>query len=481
MRTIARWRRAALGGAMGLVLAVPAGAQQEQPPPPPPPLAPQAQEQVGQPQEQAAQPQEKVAAPQQAPKKPRQKAGQQRPAQPPRENAPIVTEQSPRPPPDANIKPVPGTPEEYTIVKGDTLWDLSQKFLSNPWYWPKIWSLNPSIENPHWIYPGNKLRIVPGEAGEQAPAQVQEETEMGVDAMAANAPEEPEPGASPDTLVSPPSSPDLDVVSKNSREGRASQNSVSVSGKLAFSPPPVITVRTSGLVTPEEMRDSGALEASFEEKQMLATYDTAYARFADEVPAKPGEKLLIFRPAGTIVDPVSHRTLGRQTKTVGVAKVLSIQGTQATVQIERTFEEVERGDRVRPWIAQEKRIAPRPNTADVVGRIVQAVNPGLTTYGEANEVFIDRGSADGVQDGNTFAVVRQGDGLSNAFVTQSYTAGEQGRRSAKADVPEENVGLLLVVDTREHLSTAVVVKSVRELQAGDMVEMRASGAGGGAQ
>jgi hypothetical protein len=163
-----------------------------------------------------------------------------------------------------------------------------------------------------------------------------------------------------------------------------------------------------------------------------------------------------------------------------VVKVLSIQGTQATVQIERTFEEIERGDLVRPWAPQDKRITPRPNTADVVGRIVRAVNPTLTTYGEVNEVFIDRGSADGVEEGNTFAVIRQGDGLSNAMVTGSYTAGHQGEISNKAEVPEENVGLLLVVDSREHLSTAVVVKSIRELEPGDYVEMRSSGGGGGA-
>src|SRR3954471_24806671 len=95
----------------------------------------------------------------------------------PPENAPVVTEQSPRPPPDANLQPVPGAPEEYVIQKGDTLWDLSQKFLNNPWYWPKIWSLNPSIENPHWIYPGNKLRLMPGEGG--APTQVQAPPEPG--------------------------------------------------------------------------------------------------------------------------------------------------------------------------------------------------------------------------------------------------------------------------------------------------------------
>ena len=460
-RTIARWRRGAgWGGALTLALAVQVRAQQNQPPPPVPPQAMDPQQQVS-PRPAARRP-HTLTVPTQRP-----------------ENAPI-TEQSPRPPPDANIQPVPGTPDEYTIVKGDTLWDLSQKFLSNPWYWPKIWSLNPSIENPHWIYPGNKLRIVPGDGGAQAPAQVQAE-EPGIDAEALNAPEETPPGASWETSVTTSDTPDLEVVKKNSRETRAALNSVSVSGKLAFSPPPVLSVRTSGLVTPEEMRDAGTLEASFEEKQMLSTYDTGYARFRHDVPARVGDKLLIFRPEGPIVHPISNRTLARQTKTVGVVRVISIQGTQATVQIERTFEEVERGDLVRPWIAQEKRIAPRANGADVVGRIVQNVNPGLTTYGEYQEVFIDRGVEDGVEEGNTFAVLRQGDGLNNAFVTKSYTGGKQGARAAKVAVPEESVGLLLVVDARDHLSTAVVIKSIRELQAGDLVEMRGSGSGGGVQ
>jgi len=449
-----------LGGVLALALAVPVRAQQDVPPPPPVQIAPQEQPPKADPKPRGQRPENALM--------PVAELGESTPAAPE------------RPAPDGSVKPVAGAPEEYTIQKGDTLWDLSQKFLSNPWYWPKIWSLNPSIENPHWIYPGNKLRLVPGEGGAQAPAQVAEQ-EPGIDATALNsAPDEPAPGASPDTSVTLSDAPDLAVVnSRDNRENRAALNAVSVSGKLAFSPPHALSVRASGLVSPEEMRDAGTLEASFEEKQMLSTYDTAYARFRGEVPAKPGDRLLIFRPEGPIVDPVSHRTLARQTTTVGVVKVLSLQGTQATVQIERTFAEIERGDLVRPWDAQDKRIAPRPNAADVDGKIVQAVNPTLTTYGESHEVFIDRGAADGVEEGNTFAVVRQGDGLSNAMVTQSYTAGVTGARASSADVPEENVGLLLVVDTREHLSTAVVIKSVRELQPGDLVQMRATGSGGG--
>src|SRR5712664_4178274 len=465
-RTIGRLRRAASVGLLAVTLAAPGRAEQDQPPPP---VAPQA----GQPPSAASRVKERVG--QLLPVALDEDAV---PTKKPPENAPVVTEQSPRPAPASDIKPVAGAPDEYTIQKGDTLWDLSQKFLNNPWYWPKILSLNPAIENPHWIYPGNKLRIVPGEGGAQAPAQVQAEQEAGIDATAMNAPDD-SLGAS-DTSVSLPATPDLEVVGRDSRESRAALSTVSVSGKLAFSPPAVLSVRSSGLVSPEEMRAAGTLEASFEEKEMLSTYDTAYARFRREVPAKPGDKMLIFRPEVSIVHPISHRTLARQTKTVAVVKVLSIQGTQATMQIERVFEEVGRGDLVRPWAAHDKRVAPRPNGVDVVGRIVQAVNPSLTEFGEANEVFIDRGSADGVEEGNTFAVVRQGDGLSNAMVVGSYTAGKQGALSQKAEVPEENVGLLLVVDTREHISTAVVVKSIRELQAGDFVEMRAAGSGGGA-
>jgi hypothetical protein len=77
-------------------------------------------------------------------------------------------------------------PDTYTVRPGDTLWDLSGRFLNNPWYWPKIWSYNPDITNPHWIYPGNVLKFYPG--AEEAPAQVEP-------VAAGEAEAEPEPEA----------------------------------------------------------------------------------------------------------------------------------------------------------------------------------------------------------------------------------------------------------------------------------------------
>ena len=144
----------------------------------------------------------------------------------------------------------PDTPEIYVIVKGDTLWDLSQKFLNNPWYWPKIWSLNAYIENPHWIYPGNKLKIIPGQGGPQAPAQVEQAPEPMNE-------ERPQSEIANQVDTTPPEAADLAVVRQGSREFDQSSSSVSISGKLAFKPPAVLSWRDSGLVSPEEMRLAG--------------------------------------------------------------------------------------------------------------------------------------------------------------------------------------------------------------------------------
>ncbi len=59
---------------------------------------------------------------------------------------------------DVSVRP--DHPDEYVVVKGDTLWDISGKFLEQPWQWPAIWHANPQIENPHLIYPGDRISLV---------------------------------------------------------------------------------------------------------------------------------------------------------------------------------------------------------------------------------------------------------------------------------------------------------------------------------
>jgi hypothetical protein len=361
-----------------------------------------------------------------------------------------------------------GEPQIYVIRKGDTLWDLSQKFLSNPWYWPRIWSLNPSIENPHWIYPGNRLKVTPGQGG--APAQVE------VTAQAGPPGEAPRPADEEPLPATPPSGPaDFGVAGKDATETEASYRAVSASGRLSFTPPKSMNTRVSGLISAEELDEAGVIDGSFEEKQLLATYDTAYVRFPREPGMKAGDRLVIFRPEGNIIDPTNHRKLAAKVRTLGVAHVVGVNEDSLTVQIESTLEEIARGDLVRPWIEQKKRVAPKPNRTAVEGVIIASTTSDLVTLGEAHEVYINRGSKDGVEEGNTFTVVQRGDGLGTiggGFT--SYTGGA-GQMS---NAPEETVGLLIVLDVKDHVSTAVVVKSIRELEPGQRVAMRTDGAPG---
>jgi hypothetical protein len=128
-----------------------------------------------------------------------------------------------------------------------------------------------------------------------------------------------------------------------------------------------------------------------------------------------------------------------------------------------------------------KRLAPRPNSRSVDGVIIGAMNDTITTMGESQEVFIDKGKNDGVEDGNTFYVVRKGDGLTlvNRNISGGgETAGEAGEKANKVNAPDENVAMLMVIEARDTVSSAMVIRSIREVEAGERVEMRPGGSGG---
>ena len=368
----------------------------------------------------------------------------------------------------------PGETETYTVQKGDTLWDLSNKFLNNPWYWPKIWSLNPGIENPHWIYPGAPLKIKTGPGGARAGVAQVEDGKPADGAAADSMAREGDGEAAPSIAPKPKNdAPDLAVSPHGKSE--FANNGVSVSGRLAFQPPNALRIKPAGIISSEELASAGSIDGSFEEREMLAPHDTAYVKFKGSTQPAVGARYALFRKEGTVMNPNTHQPAGERIKILGEVKVISVRGQNATIYLLDATEEIVRGDLIATWTnTDQKSVEVKPNTKSVEATILSSDNDDLSSLGEYHQVYIDKGRADGVEVGNTLSVHRRGDGMGGFGGPSDYGNVPQGP-GAMAD---ETVGLLVVIDAKEHVSTALVLKSIRELRPGEMATMKPSGSAG---
>ena len=326
----------------------------------------------------------------------------------------------------------------HTVVKGDTLWDLSEKYLGSPWYWPKVWSYNPQIDNPHWIYPGNLIRFNPmGEAGmgEEMPAQITVEQ-----------PESEEAGGGEDRYY-------LDDELVTVSEGKTI-------GLMPYKEG--VRVRQESFISPQEFKAAGTLESAFSEKKMLSLYDRVYLRFDDPLAVRLGEVYSVFREADEIVHPVSGESYGHRVDIVGTVRVIALHAELITGIVESAADEILRSDLVAPLGDFDRKLIHRANEREVRGIVLAAQNPLLPLFGEHHVVFIDKGKADGVQEGNSFEVIRRGDPARDAGGAIPEEMGQ----------PEESVGQIVVFDVKENASAGIVVRSLRELSVGDEVLMR---------
>ncbi len=306
-------------------------------------------------------------------------------------------------------------PETYVVRPGDTLWNLSQRFLNNPWYWPRIWSYNQQLDNPNWIYPGSQIRFYPGS-----------------DVPIAPPPDEDEP--------------DFEDLVGGGFEGDGVADRFRDLGSDRR--------RREFFVPTEQLNDAGQVLNSPEEKQFLATGDRTYIKLKKQ--NKPGDVLQIFRPSRELRHPVTGANLGRVVEMIGEVRVDVLSKEQALGTLIASWDTVERGDYIAELPIDTDVIKATENTKNVKGYVVDAGKTVLSYLGENYIVILDKGSADGVQVGNDFVVVRAGD---------PYTKEYSG-------LADEDIGEVLIVETSKNVSTGVLINASREIVPGDRAEMR---------
>jgi hypothetical protein len=338
-----------------------------------------------------------------------------------------------RPPPDEEADendaeaspagPSDQAPDRYTVQKGDTLWGICDAYFHDPWRWPKVWALNPDVTNPHWIFPGQTIRI--GGITQSAP---------GSDTAAPAAVARP---ASELTRVAPP-------------PPRAQGNG---------------SLREVGFVDTEELAFAGTISGSREEKIMLATGDQTYVEFDKDKVPRLGQRYTVYQvdSAHPVKDPEAGKVLGYLVRIFGDVTIEGVTDrTIATGTLRDVVQPVERGFRVGPLFRQFKTVKPRPSTTSGSARVVAAVQPNLL-IAEGMFVVLNRGRHQGVEAGNRLRIMRQGDGYRPVMETWETNDDR---------FPADAVAEVIAVDVREDSSIAWVLAGNRPIRIGDIADLK---------
>ncbi|RJO72606.1 MAG: LysM peptidoglycan-binding domain-containing protein [Myxococcales bacterium] len=333
--------------------------------------------------------------------------------------------------------------EQYVVQSGDTLWDISGRILGNPWYWQKVWAMNPQIENPHWIYPGNIIYFQPA----------------GMRGAMVSAPGEEAPqgeSAGQDELGSVPEIIDEGSWGKVAEGGRYQLQQYLTdisSSKYNF-----FNFRRDGFIAKNELKASGHIANSPEDVFLLTEQDRIYIEPEDQTTFSIGQTYQIFRHEGEVEHPATGEDLGYRVRVLGQCVVKRVTNKVVTAQITQNYDAIERGDLVRPWKSPVKDIRPTRNKVNLRGYVVDLMEDhGLLA--EHLVVYLDKGISQGVEEGNRMFVIRRGDptGWDDGFDTD--------------DMPYEKIGELIVLSAGSNTSTALVTRSLLDLRIGDEVVM----------
>ncbi len=315
----------------------------------------------------------------------------------------------------------PDHPDRYVVKKGDTLWDISQVFLQDPWRWPEIWQVNPQIENPHLIYPGDVIALVFGPDGKPQLQLLRGRQTVKL---------EPKVRATPLREAIPPIP--MDAIAQFLNDSRA-------------------------VLTPEELENAPYIVESQDSHLIAGTGDRIYVR---SIPDRNSTRYNVYRPGVAYKRPGSETVLGYEALYVGDA-TLERTGDPATLELTSTVRETLIGDRLLP-VAEEtiqQSFFPHSPAKQVDGSILKVVD-GVSQIGQYQVVVIDLGSDDGMEQGNVLAVYKRGENIRDVVTKE---------RDQRVKLPDERSGLIMVFRPFERVSYALVMNATRAMHINDAV------------
>lgn len=340
----------------------------------------------------------------------------------------------------------PSAPDRYTVVRGDTLWGISERFTDSPWRWPELWDFNrEQIKNPHLIYPGDII-VLDRALGRLSIARTE------VPAAPSERPTgEAAPAPRAETVEIPAGTFRL---SPRVRAEPADREAIPSIPREAIEP-----FLTRPLVIEPDGLDKGpTIVATEEDRVMLSPGSVGYVRGIGE---SSEANWHVYRRGNALIDPETNKALGYEAVYLGDARITR-PGEPATIQVTSVKQEMLRGDKLIPAPRIETiSYVPRAPNTQVTGRVM-SIYGGLGKVGEAGPgsiITINRGKSDGVEVGHVLALYRYG-----------ATVKDISRPGSVIKVPNERYGLVFVFRVFDRVSYALVMRISKPVRSLDAVQ-----------
>lgn len=340
-------------------------------------------------------------------------------------------------------------PSTYVVRKGDTLWDISAKFLQKPWLWPEIWQANPQVKNPHLIYPGDVLSLVyiGGRPAISAGPQVKTGDPIGAVPLS-----QIEPFLKELTVVNDVKSLPYVIGLEEDRLRSTSGQVAYVRGMTGAQPGQVVQIArpTQDYVRGKKFDYATSLDYRGERfHQNWATHWAAGGASRDAAQGKRG-------------------LLGVEMMKQGLAEITQIQGEITVVVMRGEGREVRVGDRVIPaeTAPYDASFMPQGATNIPEHARVLSIADGLLAAGPRYVIALSAGASDGVKNGTTFSLWHDG-AVRPDDVKHKY-AGHAKRN--KVAMPDDFLGHAMVFRTFDKVSYALVMDGIRPVKTGDLLK-----------
>ncbi|MCG8685821.1 MAG: LysM peptidoglycan-binding domain-containing protein, partial [Desulfobacterales bacterium] len=294
----------------------------------------------------------------------------------------------------------------YTIQKGDTLWDLSQKFYNSQWDWPGLWEMNKDIKNPHWIYPGNTIRVfLKPEFRKKIKKQVK-------------------PEKIPEVVV-----------------------------KTTFNYPAIDKI---GFIKENEEPSLGTIIREQDGNIMMSADDIIYITPTGNGPMTPGDKYQIFTTSEIKERIGDKRYKGIKHLIKADIEILESNDRYAKAKIGNSYRDATVGDKIMAFYKRDSMLEADENPAPI-DAVILCSEDDTVMINDKRIAFINKGEPDQIKPGQIYKI----------FQTQEKKSVHDGEASVDLDPLES--GKLIVLHTEETSATVLVISSKRDIHPGDMV------------